>query len=201
MGKALVPRPAAQGAGEERDRARGEAEVAGAGEQGCAEDVGEAGQGEDDTAQQAAEQAGLPGVGRRAGGLGVAAFDAFVEGLGEREGVLEAVPLAYLVVGEAVGLQQRGDLVRVDGRGDEVLQPGGEFVDRVGPGPAGGGTLPGDVGQGVRAGARGEPDASAHQSAPSVATAAYQGSRSSRVQSATVSSVGSYTSSSPASSL
>ncbi len=201
MGEALVPGPADQGAGQQRDRAGREAEaVPRAGEEGCAEEVAEAREGEDDTPQQAAEQAHLPRVVDRAVGLRVAALDPLVELLGQGEGVLHAVALADLVVGQAVGLQQRGDLVRVDGGGDEVVEAFGEFVEGVGLRPAGCGALARDGGQGVGAGAGRHPDASAHQPVPSVATFSYQGSRSSRVQSATVSSVGSYTSVLPASS-
>ncbi len=200
MGQALVPGPPEQGRGQQRDRARREAEVApGAREQGRAEDVAEAGEGEDHAAEEAAEQARPPGVGGGVPGLRVTARDAVVQHLGEREGVLDAVALADLVVGEAVGLQERGDLVGVDRGGDEVVEAGGEFVDRVRLGPAGR-ALPGDGRQGVGAGARGHPEAAAHQPVPSVATFSYQGSRSSTVQSATVSTVGSYTSGRPASS-
>jgi len=184
VGQTLVPGPAEQRAGQQRNGARREPEVAArSGQQGCAEHMGEAGQGEDQTAQQAPEQADPPGVVEGVVGFRVAARHAGVERLGEGEGVLHAVAFADLLVREAVGLQQGGYLVRVDGGGHEVVEVAGEFVDGVGAGPGGCRALPGDGGQPGRV--------PAHQSVPSVATAAYQGSRSSRVQSATVSTVGS----------
>lgn len=183
MGQALVPGPADQGAGEERAGAGREAEaLAGTGQERGPEDVAEAGEGEDDASQEAAQQACLPGVVGRTLGFGMAALDPVVQLLGECEGVHDAVPLAYPVVRQSVGLQEGGYLVRVDGSGYEVVQSGRELVYRIGLRPAGGGALPGNGRE--RAGARSgrHPDASAHQPAPSVATASYQGSRSSTVR-------------------
>lgn len=187
VGQTLVPGPAAQRARQQGEGSSRQVEgVARAGEQRGAQHVGEAGEREDQAAQQAAEETGPPGVGGCALGLGVAARDAVVQLLCEGEGVEDAVALAYLVVREAVGLQQGRHLVGVDGGGYERVEFAGQFVDRVGPLRVRAPPLVRDARQGG-----GRAQILAHQPVPSVATAAYQGSRSSAVQSSTVSTVGS----------
>ncbi len=187
MGQRLVPDPAGQGAGQQRHRSGGQpAGVRRAGQQVGAHDVRESGQGEDQGAQQTAEQADPPGVGDRAVRFGVAARNPCVQLLGEGEGVLAPVGESDLVVAHAVGLDDGGDLVGVHGGGDQVAHPRGEFVDRVGGGPV---RAPGPrhVRQVVRpvlaALPRHQPQGTAHQPAPSAARGVFQGPRSWRVHS------------------
>ncbi len=192
MGQGLVPDPADERAGEQGQGPGGQAEaVLGAFEQGRAEQVGQAGQGEDHPAQQAGGEGDLPGVGGGAR-LREGAGHPGVELLGESEGVVPAVGEPDVLVRHAVGFEDGGDLVGVDGGGDEHVEALGEFVHRVGGGVGGGdvgagavAARPGDGREGVGAGTgtgagtgRLEPEGSAHHRLPSAASSRYQGSAS-----------------------
>ncbi len=182
MGQGLVPDPADERPGEQGQRPGRQAEpVRRAVEERRAEEVGQAGQGEDHPAQQAGGEGDLPGVGGGAR-LRVGAGHARVELLGESEGVVTAVGEPDVLVRHPVGFEDGGDLVGVDGGADEHVEALGEFVHRVGGGAGVAGALaarPGNGREGVGAGAgRLEPEGSAHHRLPSAASSRYQGSAS-----------------------
>ncbi len=182
MGQGLVPHPADERPGEQGEGAGGQSEAVGrALQQGGAQDVGEAGQREDHSAQEAGGQGHLPGVGLLRFGEGPR--HPGVELLGEAEGVLAAVGEADVLVGHPVGFEDGGDLVRVDGGRDEPVEAFDEFVHRVGGGRARAGAAgAGDGGERVAAGDA-QPEGSAHHRLPSAASSRYQGSASRWVQS------------------
>ncbi len=154
VGQGLVPDPADERPGEQGQRPGRQAEpVLGAFEERRAQQVGQAGQGEDDPAQQAGGEGDPPGVG---GGprLREGAGHAGVELLGEGEGVVAAVGEPDVLVRHAVGFEDGGDLVGVDGGGDEHVEAFGQFVHRVGGGPGIPGARPGDRRERAGAGAR-----------------------------------------------
>ncbi len=133
MGQGLVPGPADQGRDGQREHARGQPEAHPVGgEEVGAEQVAETGQGEHQAAHDAPPGIGPPGVGELGTRSGVAALDPFEQLLGEGEGIGAAVQQGRLLVGEAVGLEDGRDLVRVDRVRADVAQPLGELVQRVG---------------------------------------------------------------------